>query len=72
MISELHRGFSIPQKTVSNWYKQYKNDPDWRPYLTTNRSLAIRIFTDEEEQSMAEFIKENYLKQGLLFTDSQF
>lgn len=72
MISDLHRKFKIPQKTVSNWYKQYKNDHNWRPYYTVNHSLAIRLFTDEEEQSITEFIKENYLKQGLLFTDSQF
>ena len=34
--------------------------------------MAHRIFTDEEESNMVEFIKENFIKPGNLFTDAQF
>ena len=34
--------------------------------------MAHHIFTDEEESNMVEFIKENFIKPGNLFTDAQF
>ena len=72
MLSQLSREFSIPKRTVSNWYKQYQNDPNLRPYSTINRSLSHHLFTDKEERNITEFIKENFTKRGQLFTDTQF
>ena len=71
-LSQLGREFNISKRTVSNWFKQYQIDPNWRPYITENRLLAHHIFTDEEESNMVEFIKENFIKPGNLFTDAQF
>ena len=72
MLSQLSREFSIPKRTVSNWYKQYQNGPNLRPYSTINRSLSHHLFTDKEERNITEFIKENFTKRGQLFTDTQF
>ena len=72
MLSEISRETSIPLKTISNWYKQFKSDREWRPYSTLNRSWAHRIFTNEEEQNMVDFIKDNFIIQGKLFTDTLF
>ena len=72
MLSEISRETSIPLKTISNWYKQIKSDREWRPYSTLNRSWAHRIFTNEEEQNMVDFIKDNFIIQGKLFTDTLF
>ena len=72
MLTEISRETSIPLKTISNWYKQYQSNQDWRPYSTLNRSLAQRIFTNEEENNMVEFIKDNFITPGKLFTDALF
>lgn len=33
LLTEIHNEFSIPTCTVSDWYKHYQNDPEWRPYI---------------------------------------
>lgn len=70
MLSDIHKGFSIPIQTVSDWYKRYKNDPTWRPYIGISRGIHNRKLTDAEENNLASFIQENYIKPGKLFTDA--
>ncbi len=72
MLTEIHRDFSIPIQTVSDWYKQYQNDPEWRPYLGKYHGLHHRIFTDAEEESIKNYIMENFVKPGKLFTNADF
>ena len=72
MLTEIHKEFSIPASTVSNWYKHYQNDPKWRPYIGTSHGLHHRIFTDAEKQAILEVINETFIKPGKLFTDAMF
>jgi len=64
--------YNFPISTISDWYGHYQLNPEWRPYNGKNHALHNRIFTDEEENAIAEFINENYTNQGKLFTDEDF
>ena len=46
--------------------------PDWTPLDTSKRSCALRIFTEAEEEAIANHIRINFINQHLLFTDSDF
>ena len=59
----------IPKSTLYDWMKQFTRDPSWRPYHCL-RSRSKRIFTDEEEHAIADYIVENGLnKQCLISLD---
>ena len=71
-IRKLSEKCNIPKSTVDRWYNTYQLDPDWRPYFNENHGLHNRIFTDEQEKAIADYIRENYIQQGILFTDQDF
>ena len=72
LISRLSRETGIPDRTLRDWYKRYQAMPDWRPYDTSVHGEHLRIFTDEEENALVEFIVDNFFKPGLAFHDSDF
>jgi hypothetical protein len=63
----------IPQATLYRWHKNWQNDRDWRPWgRKTHEDPPRRIFSDEEETALREFIIANYVTPGTLFTDDDF
>ena len=71
-ISDLHKKYGVPERTLRRWRQLSKSDRDWRPYHTENRGSHHRIFTDAEENSITEFIVENYFQPGWVFHDEDF
>ena len=68
LISQLSSKTNVPRRTLYNWEKQIKKNPDWKPY--ENHYLNCnRLFTDEEESGMADYIRSNYTHLGHLFQD---
>ena len=71
-IKALHEETGIPKQTLSRWYHRYLEDPAFRNYDYTAKGSHHRIFTDNEEQAIAGFIRQNYILQGFPFNDQVF
>ena len=64
-----HTAFKL--RTLYNWEKALRNDPNFNP-LKKKCGNQNRIFTDAEEDAISDYIIENILKAGILFTDEDF
>jgi hypothetical protein len=62
----------IPFQRIYEWRARWMREPDWRPWCYTLRGAHHRVFSDTEEQAIADYIVQNYLVPGALFTDSTF
>lgn len=71
-FSKLSYKYDVPKSTIRGWYDHWKEDPNWRPYNGKVHGLHHRIFTDEEEKGLRDFIEENYIKPGHLFQNQTF
>jgi hypothetical protein len=54
------------------WKKSWQKNLDWRPWHFAVRGLHHRIFTDQEEQALTDYITDNHLVTGTLFTNDSF
>lgn len=61
----------IPTSTISDWRKRQRENPNYHPLLKQT-TQSKRIFTNEEESYITEYIEENIIKQGLLFQNQDF
>ena len=64
-----HTQFKI--RTLYNWAEEIKKDPSFNP-LNKKCGNHRRIFTDEEEDAISDYIIQNILMAGILFTDEDF
>ena len=69
-ISVLSEETGIPNSTLGRWYKNLQR-MDFDP-LQKQSGKHQRIFTDSEENSIAQFIKDNYITPSYYFTDEDF
>lgn len=70
-LSNVSRTTGIPLATIIRWRKNILEDPSFNP---TNKKHGqhLRIFTDYEENSIADYIVDNYIICGMYFTDEDF
>ena len=61
----------IPTSTISDWRQKKKKDPNYNP-LHKKTNIGKRVFTDQEEEEITEYIIDNIIKQGILFTNEDF
>lgn len=61
----------IPTSTLSRWAHKLEEDPSFDP-LDTKYGEHLRIFTDDEENNISDFIVENFIIPGNYFTDEDF
>lgn len=64
--------FNIPYATMNGWWNQYRKNKEWRPYNTSCHGLHHRIFTENEEKAISEFIQMEYIDPGFIFTNQEF
>ena len=64
-----HTKFKI--RTLYNWAAALKKDPNFNP-INKKTNQNRRIFTDAEEDAISDYIIENILMAGILFTDEDF
>ena len=57
--------------TLYDWKSRLKKDPNYNP-LDKKTNQNKRIFTDLEENNIADFIMDNMIKSGSLFDDMDF
>jgi hypothetical protein len=62
----------IPFQRIYNWKKQWSQNPSWLPYIYSFRGFQHRIFTDQEEREIADYITQKYFIPGHLFTNTTF
>lgn len=56
------------ERTLYNWLAKLRNDPNFSP-LDEQRRPGLQIFTDEQEDSIAEYILTEKISKGKCFTD---
>lgn len=61
----------MPSSTIRTWKQKVKKDPDYDPRIGYKRKRRA-IFTIEEEEGIADYIRTNFLEQKRLFTDEDF
>lgn len=71
-IARISGKTGVPETTLKGWYRRWKKDEDWRPYAPNSRAYHFRIFSEREEEALANFIVENYVRPGFLFQDADF
>ena len=69
--NRISRETGVPKSTLYSWRKHWTQDGSWRP---TNAAHGThhRIFTDEEEQTVSEYIFSNFLLVNRAFTNQDF
>jgi hypothetical protein len=66
------RKFGILPATVCNWHHKWTLDEKWAPDDNVNAWTHHRIFTDEEEAAITDYITAENIRQGGLFDDEDF
>ena len=61
----------IPSSTIRTWKSKIRHDPEYSISLGYKRKRRA-IFTIEEEEAIADFIRTNIIGQGQIFTDQDF
>lgn len=72
ILSILSETYRIPRPTLVSWKKRWAKDPDWLPGSYLLLRQMKRIFPDEVENSISNFIIDNYIKPGNYLPDWQF
>lgn len=72
ILSKLSREFGIPRTTIWRWSKRWNRDMNYDPSDMKVHGTFNRIFTDEQENSIVEYIDEVYIKLGKYFPDFFF
>ena len=70
-IATVSEQTGIPFSTLSRWHQSLRKNTRFNP-LERKWGAHRRIFTDAEEDSLADFIVENYIIPGYHFTDEDF
>jgi hypothetical protein len=66
-FADISKMYGFRESTIRGWYTRYQSDPTWRPYHN-HYSGINRLFTDEQEQSIANYLVENYISRNIGIT----
>lgn len=72
IVSKLSKKYNIPRTTVWRWVKRWEKDDNYDPSDMSVHGTFNRIFTDEQERNLTEYIVEVYIKTGRYFPDFAF
>lgn len=70
-LKQVSQETGIPYSTISRWHQQLGKNTRFNP-LDRKWGQHSRIFTDAEEDAIADYIFENYIQKGSYFTDEDF
>ena len=62
----------IPRSTLYDWKSKLADDPCWNPVTKSKSGQHRRIFTDEEESQIADYMRNEFIAKKQLFTDLDF
>lgn len=73
ILTMLAEEFNAKRPTLIGWQKKWEGlEPDWMPGDVHNYSKEKRIFSDEVEEGVSDYIKENYINTSSYFPDKEF
>ena len=73
ILTILSNKFNVKRPTLVGWQKKWEiTEPEWIPGDVHNYSKAKRIFSDETEEGVSDYITDNYIKPGYYFPDKEF
>lgn len=72
IISKISNDYKIKPTSLRYWEKQWQTKIEWDPTDTKNKVKHHRIFNDEQEKNIAEYIEDNYIEPHNYFSNSQF
>ncbi len=72
IVSHLMNKYTVKEGALRKWTKKWEKSIDWDPFDTKNRGKCHRIFTDDQEKSMVNYIEDNYINPGNYFSDGHF
>ena len=64
-------GTGVPISTIYSWRQRWMGDRSWRP-TNSAHGKHHRVFTDEEEQGISEYIFKNFIMANRAFTNQDF
>ena len=70
-LAEVSNQTGIPYSTISRWHQALGKNTRFNP-LDRKWGQHKRIFTDQEEDMIADYIVLNYIQPGIYFTDEDF
>jgi hypothetical protein len=62
-LQELQEAVGISLKTLRDWRKDLRKNPEHRPY-SRPANISKRAFTQEEEQAVADQLRSDYINPG--------
>lgn len=68
----LNEEFGVPLSTLYRWTNKWEINPKWSPADTSVHGNFHRIFNDDEEKNMVEYIDSNYINPGNYFSGIHF
>jgi hypothetical protein len=63
-FSKLAKKYKLSKSNVRAWWLRYQSDRLWRPYLK-NCVSNRRLFTDDQERSIADYILEEFIDKNI-------
>ena len=66
-IKEISKKYNIKYKTLLNKYKKWNDDDKLNIFNDENRGGHKKIFTENEEYELSEYIKNLYIRNGIYF-----
>lgn len=72
IVSHLVTKYDVKEGALRKWIKNWDKSITWDPYDTKNKGQCHRIFTDEQEMNLVNYIEDNYISQGNYFSDGHF
>ena len=70
-INELSKAYNIPMTTLYTWRKRFREDPTYDP-LKPAWGQHRKIFSDDEEELIALWIRQEFIEKHMIFTDNDF
>lgn len=70
--SALHDTYGVPISTLYRWTRRWDIDPHYDPSDSSVHGIFHRIFNDEQEQSVVDYIDSNYMSPGNYFSGVHF
>ena len=61
-LMEISQESNVPYPTIQKWFYEYRKDSTYRPGQKIGQHR--RYFTKEEEESIASYLRDNYIKPG--------
>ena len=71
-VSTMSQSTGIPRSTLYDWRSKLADDPCWNPVTKSKSGQHRRIFTDKEENQIAEYVRNEFIAKKQLFTDLDF